>query len=505
MAGFSPDKDRKIIPRWRTFSATIALGELDSGLPSRAHERFAAHFLASRISDWHTHRTVGHAADLVGTAVAIGKHAQAADAAHFLLQDDRSVSQWIRELAQRVISPQQAEKGFDVAQQAESTILRTQVKTFRQWLRDEPRDPITWVDLARVYAALGFRKRAATCMTIALQLAAGNRFILRSASRLWIHLDDPERAHDTIVRAQTTRFDPWLLAAEIATSDASGKSSRFVKIARQMLSDRSHPAGHLSELASAIATLELDSGNIRKSRRLFDQSLENPTENSIAQAEWASRRGLGIHFDDHYLDVANTFEARSWTYSRRGDWSQTTSECWNWQVDQPFSSRPCIQGSYFSAVALEDYSECERFAERGLVANSTNFMLLNNLAFAYINSGKIEKAKNVLARIDDSRVTGREHAVIHATRGLLAFRTGDAIGGRRQYSEALRIARNLEDDQLIALASVFYAMEELASRMPGSDRVVTEARRDLQKLKDPLSGVLDDRLMEMANTRNADI
>ena len=339
MAVFDPETDRKVLPRWRAFDVTLSLGELDSSSTSRLHQKVADDFLASRIVDWQTHRTEGHAADLVGAALIVGKEALAVDAANFLLEDAQSVSVWARELAQKALgSPVRSESSPESSRLLKKSEQYAQIRTFRQCLRAEPRDPIMWVDLARIYATLGHKEQAKKCITIGQQLAADNRFILRSANRFWIHLDDPERAHDLIAKSNTIRSDPWILAAEIATSAAFGRTSKLIKAAYRMLSDPNYLTRHLSELASAVATLELYSGNAKKARRLFTQSLKEPTENSIAQAAWAMKRDSGIFIEDRHLERSNAFEARSRMYYAKREWMKIVNECWNWQYDQPFSS-----------------------------------------------------------------------------------------------------------------------------------------------------------------------
>ena len=103
MAGFSTDKDRKVIPRWRTFDMTLRLRELESVTPSRAHQQVTPDFLAPKIMDWLEHQTVGHAADLVGTALSIGREKEVSEAARFLLRNDLNVSPWARELAEHAL------------------------------------------------------------------------------------------------------------------------------------------------------------------------------------------------------------------------------------------------------------------------------------------------------------------------------------------------------------------------------------------------------------------
>ena len=506
MAGFSSDGDRKVIPRWRTFDQTLRFRELNSVVPHRSHRQVDADFLAPKLTDWLENRTVGHAADLVGTALTLGKEGEVAEAAKFLLQDEVQASPWAKELAERALrNPNNVEEAPN-PEALEEVALHNRVQTFRRLLRVEPKDPIVWVELSRAYAILGLREQAERSMTVALQLAMNNRFVLRSASRLWVHLDDPERAHRIIGRADRTRHDPWLLAAEIAVGSINGKTPRFVKAARRVLAGEQFSPVHISELASAVATLELGSGNVRKSKRLFSQSLEQPTENSIAQAAWASRQNDAIQFDDEHLKLCNAFEAETWICFQKSQWQQAVKQCKLWQYDQPFSSRPGVHGSYMSAIALEDYATSTWFAEQGLRANPSDFMLMNNLAFALINRGDIgdiEEAGQVLSRASYLQLSKHSRLVLQATQGFLAFRSGDVVSGRKLYLDARLEARNMKDDRLLALASAFHAMEEVSQKTSDSDSVLSEAFQVLRRVpEDPVLKVLEGKLTRMNSPTN---
>ena len=507
MAGFSTDKDRKVIPRWRSLDRTLTLSELDSVWPPQAPQKVTSDFLAQKKLDWRKHQTIGHAADLVGAALTLGRDREVTGAARFLLRDDLNVSPWARELAEQAFeTPDNVESVTEEKPKALSVkTLYMRVRTFRRWLRAEPRDPISWVELSRTYAILGLGEQAERSMTIALQLAMNNRFVLRSASRLWIYLQDPERAHDILVKVDRTRHDPWLLAAEIAIGSAAGRKPRFIKTARRMLTEWHFSPFHISELASAVATLELGSGSVRKSKILFRRSLESPTENSVAQAAWASRQNSSIRLDDRYLNLPNTFEARSWSFYNQSQWEQAIKECWLWQFDQPFSSRPSVQGSYVAAIAQEDYTTSEQFAKHGLMANPRDFTLLNNLAFALINrgdKGDMEEAEKALTRAGRSQSTEQDRVVLQATQGLWEFRAGNIPFGRQLYSDARSKARKIQaqaqdGSRLLALASMFHAIEEISQEVSDSGSVLFEAFQTLKREPDPICRVLERKLTRM--------
>ena len=198
------------------------------------------------------------------------------------------------------------------------------------------------------------------------------------------------------------------------------------------------------------------------------------------------------------MNFANTFEARSWMYFERGEWPRVLQECRSWQLDQPFSSRPSVHGSYVSSVALQNYEESERFAEFGLAANPTNFTLLNNLAFARACAGKTEKAREALSRIEQSGLGEVERAVFLATSGLLAFRSHDLGGGRRLYGESLRIARRVKNPRLYALAAAFYAVEEVRVGATEGKKALNHAQRALRRIGDPIFKLLEERLEDVA-------
>ena len=332
----------------------------------------------------------------------------------------------------------------------------------------------------------------------AVQLAPDNRFVLRSAGRLWVHLGDPEKAHEIVARSRRTLHDPWLLAAEIALGSIVNRGRRNVKAARRLLGGGRFGPVHTSELASALATLELHAGSIKKAKTLFGRSLQEPTENSIAQAVWAGRQSKRIHVKGSFDEHANAFEAESWSCYMAGQWEEATVNALRWFGDQPFSRRPPGHGSFVTAVALQDYTKSRWFAEIGLRANPDDFTLLNNLAFACLNLGQVSEAKQALDRIARRvDMSARQSIVLTATRGLYAFRTGQLEQGRLLYRSARDEAKRLNGQigrQIGAFASMFYALEEIAVGGPQAEAASREARSAAKRISDPIAKTLSERL-----------
>ena len=502
MAGFNSDQDRKVIPRWRTFRKTLNSKELDPVIRKNRSEQITCDFLGPKIAEWKENRDLGYAADVVGTAVTLGRGEEVVDAARFLLRRGLDLSPWLRQLAERVLGTPKRTENILNSEALDKQSLYEQIRLLRRILREEARDPISWVELSRFYAILGLGDQAGRSMTVALELARDNRFVVRAASRLWVHLGDYDRAHDIVVRADRTRSDPWLLAAEIAIGSIDGRFPRYFKQARRLLAGELFSPMHISELASALATLELSSGRIGRSRKLFRTSLKQPTENSIAQAAWVARNHNVINVTDDYLAQPNTFEARSWSFFEDSRWVDVVVQCHLWQRDQPFSAWPCMLGSYVAAVALEDYSTAEGFCEEGLRANPKNFILLNNLAFSLINRSELEEAQTVISKIPRQGLSRRDRAVLYATNGLLEFRFGNVEAGRKLYTSAFVMARRLGEYRLLSLAKGFYALEEMSRNVIVSQALYDETSRLLRREKDPIARLLEDRLTRAAQTGN---
>ena len=229
---------------------------------------------------------------------------------------------------------------------------------------------------------------------------------------------------------------------------------------RSLLAGNFDP-GHISELASAVATFELDAGSIKSARRLFNLGLEKPTENSVAQADWATNKISGISLNEDHFLLPRTFEAKAIGHFENLEPQGCLFECSQWLADEPFSSRPVELGTFILVVGLEDYEKAINFAKRGLVSNPGNFPLRNNLCVALAESGKVDEAKEVYQALRPSNLNDWEETCWLATKGLIAFREHCYDEGRALYDRAVDLARIQSDREPEALVLVHWAREEL--------------------------------------------
>jgi Flp pilus assembly protein TadD len=455
--------------------------------------------LNEALIDWEMQPTLSVAADLVSVATSTGYSDLAKKAAQLILERSDAPPA-IRSLAAICLGKEQypnSSSSLDPLgsiSEFSSGNFHCQIHRIKQQLFVYPHNPIVWTNLALFYTSLGQSRPGLRAIRVAMALAPADRFVLRSASRFFLHQGEGELAHEILVRAQTVRHDPWILAAEIATSSAIRKTSTLVKTAQKMIDSGSFSPVHTSELASALGTLDAFSGNLKRSRRLIRSSLEDASENAIAQAAWLSRAIIGVHV----LEPGKTlsFEANAWDASQSARFREAVYQARRWQFDQPFSSRPAVLGSYTASTALEQHQEAVRFAQQGLLTNPDEFLLRNNLAFSLAHIDKVAEAKQIIAKVDEHSLNGRQRIIFTATRGLIAFRAGQPELGRTFYDLAVQLAVDAKEPLEIP-ARIYYALEELRHRAPIAEQLRQKALRSYGDNPRAEFGVLIERLKKI--------
>jgi len=483
MSTILDDPKRRTVPRWRPWRDAVCLGDLDAATELRVPQDLDPRDLARLERAWETNCALPFAGDFAGAAFASGKPEIAKDAAHFLLRSRSGVSRAARDLAHLILD----EKAASASALTDPPSLTREergkrIHNLRRLLRQFLRHPLAHMDLAREYVALGQANAALKPVEIALSLAPGSRFVLRSAARFFLHFEDRERAHDILRRAGSVKRDPWLLAAEIAVASAAGRTSSLVKTGRQILVSQDFPPAHISELASAIGTLEWEAGNRRVVRRLFRQALQNPTENTVAQAGWISRRIGDLGLDPRVFDTPRSYEARAWADIVGGHWSESLAAAELWLRDEPFAKRPAVFGSWAAAVTLSDFEAAARFAKHGLITHPREFFLLNNLAFSLASLGQVNQAVQVFETIDPADAEFLHKPTYLATKGLIKFRQGLPDEGRCLYRAGIAEAKSRKDTLLAVWALLYFAREEYRSDPVRAEELTREALADLQKL-----------------------
>lgn len=506
--GFNHREARRIVPRWRTSADTISQGELNPLSQKAPQERSDAEKQLEQVrfektrADWHRHRRVGFAQDFLSAAVTLDRSVEAHDAAAFILEHQDVTTPHAVQLASRVLASASSPQLPSLeAMQAQMKNLAIQgVRNSRQRVRVMPRNAVAWVDLARHYTALGLPDRAEPAIRVALSLAPDARFALRAASRFYTHVEGAEQALVLLRRSDATRSDPWLQAAEIAVAQVAGREPKYLSVGRRTVLAQDLPFYHLSELAAAVGSVELVHGSEKKAKKLFGTALREPTENAVAQVDWASRvllGGMGVQAQK--LEHPRAFEARAWGHYSASRWQEALSCCLAWLEDEPFSSRPAKFGSYVASVGLENFDLATGFTRLGLQTRPDDPMLLNNLAFELASADRAREAAQVLEKvtprlIERSSLSPETRSslpiVLAATAGLVAFRLGDRSQGTAGYETAVVLARAGQKPWYEASALLYLARELARVRDVGAVAALKRAEPLVKAFGTPSLGVL---------------
>lgn len=457
MTAANRDVERKVIPRWHAPSTAARHGELSAvnrvvaPAPPELDDA-----LRERIADWNDNRSLPFAGDLVSSALVQHLPGVAEDAIDFLKASD-SATLLARRVAEAAAGNASHALGEHDIDDLTPEAFTADIRRFKRLIREDPRSAVLWAEVARRYAALGQREQANRAMQVAIALAPNDRFVLRSASRLFLHLREPDRAHELLVRAPRTQNDPWLLAAEIAIAPLASRESRLIKHGRRVLDSRQFSDRSVSELATAIGTEALQSGKRKDARKMFERAVMSPTENAVAQLEWAARQEPVLQFQNELLKTPDSFEARAQVFAAGGDQTSAAAEAWSWLTDQPFASMPAIFGSYHAALNA-DFDRSIMFARAGLLATPTDFFLRNNLVFALASRGDLREALDEASVVDLLKLSDpNQRLTFQATQGLLAFRDGRHDEGRALYRGVIAEA---QDSRIGAIAAILLAREE---------------------------------------------
>jgi tetratricopeptide (TPR) repeat protein len=477
--------NRNVIPRWRDFATTIELGELNSASSTRSSKPLLFE-LDSLEHDWKNRGTISFAGDLISAASISGNAEIAREAAEFVLatQGPTLPGHPLTLLAKGILaSSRRRSESIAIPLESKSNEISARIASHRKRLADWPRDGILWVDLALLYAMQGVLDKAKRAMTVAMTLEPLNRFVLRSAARLFIHLNDPDRAHAILKKSPSVKYDPWIISAEIATATASNRVSISIDQGIRILASNRFDLSDTTELSTAIGTLEFQSGRITRAKRHIRQGLLKPNENSLAQAKWLSREIAGLSIAPSVTDfnVARSFEAATWEALAKGEWTKSGASAVSWFRDQPFSSRPAQLSGHIAAALLNDYSSAENLAKLGLLANPNDAKLRILLAFTYGSMGRTAEAREQLGLIKGVPTDLNEITIL-ANHGLIEFRENQIENGRLLYSEAVRRAEIINNEIFASAALSYWAREEVRAKTPAAAAILARASESVKKL-----------------------
>lgn len=476
---------RQVIPRWRPWQATAALGEAGSGrvrLEAQDESLRSAEAVTLSAQLYEAGPSLGRASEFLGASLSFDEHpSQASEVAKSLLVAT-DVPTLMRELALHVTE-------LDSTRERRARIVKAidspaRIHQLKGILMREPRNAVRWVDLGREYATLNQLDQANHSLRIARLLAPHDRFVLRSTAALLAK----QKRYDEAIRHLTHdgihRSDPWIFAAYVAVADLAGEKPRNLSVALDMVEDNGMSPLSTSELGAAIGTLEYAAGSSRRARRLFRASLRMPTENSLAQVVWQEDEANEPTLTPVNETIARPFEAEARFAALELNWDESASAARQWFVDQPFS-RDAATFSSWAACEGEEWKEAGDIARRWLQSNPDDATLLNNLAFACANDFDLDNAVNELVKARALKPSAEERATLTATEGFVLYRAGHPELGRERYALAIRSFQRLQMREHAAKAALMIAKEELLAQAVEAVEAVRRARHLSANVDEP--------------------
>ncbi|WP_353248528.1 hypothetical protein [Salinisphaera sp. T31B1] len=447
----------------------------------------------SKLDAWRNEPTQSHAIDVVGSGLFSRDFHVPEEVVHQLI-DLRETNTAVSNLLRAFLDGSLLTNGQALASKTIGD-ARAQIKNYRKATRNYPRNAFIWAELARAHISVGASEQAEREILTALMLAPEDRFITRSAVRFFVHVGDFGRAKHVLANHRLIKKDPWLVAPELAVSQLMQRTSKLVGLAKKIVSSGNYSSFHVSELESALASVELESGARKKSRKHFAKSLVDPTENSVAQAIWGRSEGLDLDFDLRLLDLPGAYEAKTLEYAEEIKWDKALEQCELWQNDEVFSSRPAEIGSYIAAVALGDPLISEKFSRRGLSSNPRSITLKNNLTVCLCQQGRLNEALDVFQSINFKDLKSQDRNSLLATTGLINFRLGNLAAGRENYELAIRQLRARNDKRGVALAIVHLAQEEKHCGSGLGEKILEGADKQIRASDEPEILAMHNRLV----------
>lgn len=482
-----PNWKRRLIPKWRDSRITSRLPE---SLPVFKENTFSYDFFSSDnqnyvlsvLEEWRDNKSIGAAANLLSFGHLAKLHPLIEEPAEYIIECSQHVPSHLLKVANKVLGANQEvsqyENNHDQTKKfyVDASFLKKKIAT-------NPQDAIALVDLARIYSSLGQNKKAERAILTAVNLYPDHRFILRSASRFFIHNNDAEQSLYILNRSGRTKIDPWLMATHISISIMLEKPQKLIKKVKDIIQAKSFPSIHMSELCGSLATLQIIDGNNKEARRNFNKALTSPNDNTIAQAVWMSQHyKMQIATRSEWFVDSLSSEAKYYYCNLLGNFEGALEAALDWQYDEPFSSNPAI-ASVYTASILEKYEDAEKYARQALILHHDDTNLKDNLVFALAAQNKIEEAESLLKSVMHYE---QQHDKISpqsiANLGMILYRNSEFDDGEKMYRTAIELYEKEHDSLRKAIAISYLAREATIAKAPNAESLQAEAMNFVKKV-----------------------
>lgn len=413
--------------------------------------------LSEKITEWRKSKNYNLAGDILSQSLISNKQEEVEDIKKYLLSTfpNDTVLKWLFKDREKNIKSNEERIEYN----------------FKK-LQLEPKDSLTWTDQAINYILLNDRDESLKCIEEALKINSNLGFILRNAARIFSLTGDNNRSIKILRNSEYYKYDPQILSAEIAFSQLDNRRTNGIEIANKLILDNKYKNKEKSELASTLATIEFIKGELRKSEKLFELSLLDPTKNSYAQYLWYKNDNEPLYKRKVFFD---SNEIQTHLYLNEDNFQKSLKYAINWKDEEPYSLRPYRVASDLSGELLGEYDTAYEILKAGLESQKAikadNFshkdeLILNNdLAYYLLKSNRVDEAENYLnlfldvlnksTKLDDS------DCVNIATIGLFAYKLKNDELGRSLYRKSIKYFQDNKKFYLAGSAFLNFFDEEI--------------------------------------------
>ncbi len=454
--------NRNVIPIWRSFNKTVDANELD--LPNKIMKpKSLVIDIEGLITDFKSSPNLYTATDLYSGIITNGitDEGLIEDVKNYILEHPAGTQ------AQRLFLTGKYEDRLrsliDIHTTSELFTLldiRSSIHNLKKVIYNNPLDATLYVDLSRLYTIIGQSKQAEKYMSYALKISRDNRFVVRSAVRLFSHIGELDKGQYYLKKSGLLSRDPWVYAAYVGLNSLMGKVNINKKLVGSLTSSGRFSDFDLTELVSALATIEINEGNYKTGRKLFRKSLIEPNSNTLAQVEWFSNKFSVFPVEPTNYDVPNKFEAIAYDSYSKKRFEDAYQNAVYWYLDVPYSTEPILNASHIACIFLQNFEKAEDLLTIGLTHNPYNALIINNLAYCKLKLNKTNEAVKLLSKlinIDMNTVLPETRVCIWATIGLYFISINQQEEGITYYDKGIESANKLKDKSLSILTELFLA------------------------------------------------
>jgi hypothetical protein len=291
-----------------------------------------------------------------------------------------------------------------------------------------------------------------------------------------------DRAIYNLQNSDLCAIDPWIASALISIADMHNLKTKYLNKAFALSNENNLSEFSRSELKSSLGTIELRHGANKAAKRLFRQSLVDPTENALAQARWMTKKfGLDSSLVvEQSKKVTAPFESNSWVHYYNKRFIDCINEALLWASFDSLNPEPVILASFVESTFLENDNKTLQIIDNATPVQKADPTVINNKVFSLIELGRLEEGIAILNKQNILKLPDRDKLTFIATLGFAAFRSGNSELGRKYYQTAISGFINIGEPINATVAKYYYAREEKRLNSEFSYALISDVKDEIK-------------------------